>query len=161
MASITIEPAPQVPLLEWNPQQYPEADSRRLIVRNPREVASLILGVAAKDVPESIDSAANMDQLFQQIQELVFDYTKIGSTSGRSHLSGFGYNGEIPTCPEDVWTSYVQKHPCGAKFRKHRLAHYDKLDELYCAATATGAHARKAASMVYSPTKKVNRTPSA
>jgi hypothetical protein len=60
-----------------------------------------------------------------------------------------------------VWTSYIQKHPGGAKFRKHGLEHYDELDELYRTATATGVHARKAASLVYSPTiKKADRTPS-
>ncbi|KAA8901299.1 hypothetical protein FN846DRAFT_909018 [Sphaerosporella brunnea] len=54
-----------------------------------------------------------------------------------THLSGFGYDGEVSTCSDDVWTSYVQKHPGGAKFRRHGLENYEELDELYSAATAT------------------------
>jgi hypothetical protein len=69
-----------------------------------------------------------------------------------TRLSGFGYNGEVPTCPENVWETYLKSHPGGAKFRKRRLENFDELDELYSGSAATGEHARKAASLVYTNT---------
>lgn len=129
MASITIEPTPQVPLLEWNPQQYPEADSRRLIVRNPREVASLILGVAAKDVPESIDSAANMDQLFQQIQELVFELIKDQVRGAHTVLARIVEQQEATRRLHEMAIAEMQQHVQLMYQELSRLAERDELQE--------------------------------
>jgi hypothetical protein len=70
-------------------------------------------------------------------------------------LSGFGYEDGVPTCPEDVWNSYIAKHRNGAKFKKHKLENFDELNELYSKSAATGAQARKASSLVYDYTGKM------
>jgi type IV secretory pathway VirB10-like protein len=75
--------------------------------------------------------------------------------SALTKLSGFGYEDGVPTCPEDVWNSYIAKHRNGAKFKKHKLENFDELDELYSKSAATGAPARKAASLLYDYTGKM------